>query len=518
MLFTKIKHYSKKCWELGPIQTAQIVNHRLKAVAFQSYLRYKAQHKHAHHTWDVITHNHDLDKDFQQFFLQLQRRSLACLHTLYADQQNNKTYILNQADQWVRNCFDILGSGQLCFSNIPWHTDSRLQTHDKQENCHFNATAFYKDIPICVGDNESLAKDIKVPWELARFQHLLLLGQAYSINGDERYAQTFVDHVTDWLDHNPFLLGPNWVCPMEVGIRAVNWIWAFYFFKDVPSISLDFWERFVCSLYDHMIYLENNWELYDLRTSNHYLSDLIGYFYLCFFFQDMPGITAKRDWCYQELLKEFDKQVFEEGTDYEGSTCYHRLVTELFYHTYLLCQEYALPLPHYFVKKLKRMFTFIDWCTPHNGALVQIGDNDSGTLLFYGLTSTIINDMKLHDTNNAAHFPAFGISIIKTDRWHITMRHHAYRRRQPSGHFHNDVGSVTLAIDGIPILVDPGSFIYTPSRVWRNRFRSASMHNTLFFLMLSCITQTSSSSFYSTVTDLAKLRGLSISRPSSLAI
>ncbi len=37
---------------------------------------------------------------------------------------------------------------------------------------------------------------------------------------------------------------------MEVGIRAINWIIAWEFFKHEPSITLDFWERFIGSLYD----------------------------------------------------------------------------------------------------------------------------------------------------------------------------------------------------------------------------------------------------------------------------
>jgi hypothetical protein len=60
---------------------------------------------------------------------------------------------------------------------------------------------------------------------------------------------------------------------------------------------------------------------------------------------------------------------------------------------------------------------------------------------------------------------------------HLTLRHHAYQAHQPSGHFHNDVASITLTIDGVPVFIDPGSFVYTAWPYWRNRFRSAAMHN-----------------------------------------
>ncbi len=78
------------------------------------------------------------------------------------------------------------------------------------------------------------------------------------------------------------------------------------------------------------------------------------------------------------------------------------------------------------------------------------------------------------------HFPHFGLSIIKTNTVHLTLRHHSYQPHQPSGHFHNDALSITCAVGGKPLLVDPGSFIYTPSEEWRNIFRSAAAHNGFF--------------------------------------
>ena len=69
---------------------------------------------------------------------------------------------------------------------------------------------------------------------------------------------------------------------------------------------------------------------------------------------------------------------------------------------------------------------------------------------------------------------------MKEDDWHITLRHHSYAKNQPSGHFHNDVGSVTVAYKGKDIIVDPGSYVYTPSETWRNHMRSVVSHNSFF--------------------------------------
>ena len=63
-----------------------------------------------------------------------------------------------------------------------------------------------------------------------------------------------------WIEYNPYMLGVNWMCPMEVAIRAINWIWAINYYKTVQDISITAWETIVTSLYNHMKYLEGNWE------------------------------------------------------------------------------------------------------------------------------------------------------------------------------------------------------------------------------------------------------------------
>lgn len=482
MNISKLIRYGKKVIELGPQQSFYSIKNRLQIQHFVQAWRNKAYTKTAQHTWPAIAKKHTCSSDFKQFFATLQQKSLAsCLQQFHGYTQNEKTTV-QLADQFSKNCFDLLGSGTHCFDTINWHTDFRLQFQNPQADCSFDNTLFYKDIFIEPGQTEQLEKDIKVPWERSRFQHLFVLGKAYEITNNEIYADTFVSHVSSWLEQNPFLLGTNWVCPMEVAIRAINWIWAFHFFKQAPSISSAFWQQFVCSLYDHLFYLENNWEWYNGQTSNHYLSDLLGYWYLCWFFDDLSGISKERNWCYHQLLQEYEKQVFDEGADYEGSTCYHQLVTEIFYHFYLLSKEQRIILPHSFTQKLHRMFDFINGCTPTNGALTQIGDNDSGRILYYGITKELVATMKSSSkpTSPAAHYPAFGLSIIKTATWHITVRHNSYTKPQISGHFHNDALSITLSVNGIPIFIDPGSYLYTASSVWRNRFRSVQAHNTFF--------------------------------------
>ena len=73
--------------------------------------------------------------------------------------------------------------------------------------------------------------DVKVPWELARMQHLvaLALASAYADDPDagNRYGGEIRNEILDFMAANPPGFGVNWVCAMDVGIRAVNWLLAF---------------------------------------------------------------------------------------------------------------------------------------------------------------------------------------------------------------------------------------------------------------------------------------------------
>jgi len=268
---------------------------------------------------------------------------------------------------------------------------------------------------------------------------------------------------------------------MEVALRALNWIIALDMLIDSTSLTNEIWQQIVGSLYDHMRYLEHNWEWYDGKTSNHYLSNMVGYLALTQFF----GQTQKSKKVFKQLCTEFEKQVFDEGTNYEGSTAYHRLVTELFLYGFVFSLDMNLPVSATHVQKLQRMVDFVEWCTPVNGTPIIIGDDDSSVAVT-GLSDAVRKQARLlftneiNETNQIKTFHNFGLSIIKTDDWHVSLRHHAYQNRQPSGHFHSDVGSITLAYKGQSIFIDPGSYVYSASAVWRNHFRSVLAHNTFF--------------------------------------
>lgn len=477
----------KRLKELGPSGLKRSLFSRYKKYSFGKRSRHKARNKVAHHTWDNISSNYSLSKDFSHVFEK--NLSTDFLHVMYHDQLfkqhlpnslSNDASILQEADALCNNQFTFFGARKEWKNpqDIAWQDDIKIEQIDtfgfaKTLQGSSQKLSFYQDIHIeqHKNDHSYYCFDIKAPWELSRMQQTFPLGQAYLLTKQHKYAKSWYKQVESWITHNPYLLGVNWVCPMDVAIRAANLTWGLYFFKDDTKIPQRFWQKLICSLYDHAHYLENNWELSD-KPNNHYLADLVGHLYLCSLFSFIPEFKKKKKKTFSLLQQQFDTQIQADGSAYEGSTHYHKLDTEMYLHFMLLGNIAQLGERQLLTKKFNSMLQFLQSCMVNKHYLLQIGDNDSGKFV----TGFTVPQAK--SISHTTTYKNFGLSIITYKRWHISLRHPTFSQHQPSGHFHDDQLSITVGLNKQPLIVDPGSFLYTANASWRNHFRHIEHHNT----------------------------------------
>jgi hypothetical protein len=78
-------------------------------------------------------------------------------------------------------------------------------------------------------------------------------------------------------------------------------------------------------------------------------------------------------------------QVYPDGVSFEASIPYHRLVTEFFLHTVILCQRNDIPVPAEVMARLEKMLEFIMCYTKPDGTVPLIGDGDNGRLVRLGV-------------------------------------------------------------------------------------------------------------------------------------
>lgn len=418
--------------------------------------------------------------------------------------------IVDAAERVLRHEFDLLGSGTCALGpQLPWLDDFKTKRRWPLQ--------YSPDIEFSELDRPT---DVKVPWELSRCQHFGLLGQAYWLTGDERFAQEYVDEVSDWIDRNPWGQGVNWICAMDVALRAANWIWGFYFFAGSrPCASAAFRGRLLQSLYLHGEWISTHLEKGPVN-GNHYLTDGVGLVFLGTFFKR----TAKgRHWLDQGraiVLDEMLVQVTEDGVDFEASTAYHRLVLELFLTGYQLLRLHGETIPAPQWTRLERMFEFVAAYVKPGGLAPLVGDADDGRVQILGrqaigdhryLLSTAAAVFSRGDFKRAAGvfweesfwmlgpgaaaafdalaspasppastaFAAGGYVVLREGDTHVFIDCANVGMRGIGGHGHNDILSFELVLAGVPLVTDCGAYLYTASREWRNRFRSTAFHSTV---------------------------------------
>lgn len=416
--------------------------------------------------------------------------------------------IVVEADRALRHEFDLLGSGRVNLGPaLPWHTDFKS---GRQWPLEFSPNINYQEL--------DRPTDIKVPWELSRCQHFTALGQAYWLTGDERYAQEFVNETTDWIARNPWGHGVNWACAMDVALRAVSWIWGFYYMSgSTACASRAFRGEFLRALYLHGDFVDTYIERADLN-GNHYLCDGVGLVFLGAFFRSTPKGQRWLTLGKEIIVNEIFNQTTEDGVDFEKSTAYHRLVLEAFLTCGLLLDLHGEPPPLEWRARLERMLEFVEAYVKPDGGVPLIGDADDGRvqklgpqpltdhryLLSIGAALFGREDFKraarrFHEESfwllgpdaaamfdqlsapasavESRAFPDGGFYVLRSDRAHVLVDCGEVGMQGRGGHGHNDILSFELWLDGTNLVTDCGAYLYTASPSWRNRFRSTAFHN-----------------------------------------
>lgn len=417
--------------------------------------------------------------------------------------------------------------------------------------------------------------DIKVPWELSRMHQLPWLALACNfarmgVEGfysPQRYAEEFQNQILDFAAACPPRFGANWVCTMDVAIRACNIIAAHDFFceQDI-KFSAGFENELMRILSDHFEHIINHLEYQPKIRANHYYSDLVGLLILSTWLPKTPKVVAALAWSVNEFFKETVLQFQPDGTNFEASTSYHRLCGELMFYALAVIRgfdqetldalknvevsqwrgrgyyeapplqaapeqnEQGVIIPEEVLLRAWLAPDFSLACRMERGELIQIGDNDSGRLFKFlpalagpehlevindhahllaaarglmekidleewrGLPDSAIiqrlmggkgpllyaGEVKTLKSEGWVSFPSFGLFFKEKGGDTLAVRCGHNGQYDNGGHAHNDQLSIAFARDGRLFLVDPGTYLYTPVPMWRNKMRATCHHNTLF--------------------------------------
>jgi hypothetical protein len=236
--------------------------------------------------------------------------------------------------------------------------------------------------------------DIKLPWELARLQHLPALATGYALGGQpgfaapQTYADEFRDLVLDFIAFNPAGLGVNWTCAMDVAIRAANMALGWDLMRSAGAqFDPAFTAALASSLLAHGRFVRAHLEWHDGKRANHYLADVAGLAFIAAYLPESSETRGWLDFAAQELDNEIRYQFLTDGASFEGSTAYHGLSGEMAVFSAALLVGEGRPLSAEAQTRLAGALRFSRAVTKPDGDIVQIGDNDSGH--FFKLTQLI---------------------------------------------------------------------------------------------------------------------------------
>ncbi|CAN7628293.1 heparinase II/III family protein [Rhizobium sp. LjRoot254] len=342
--------------------------------------------------------------------------------------------------------------------------------------------------------------DVKYVWEINRLQFLPPLAAHLLLEGDDRSRIAIEAAIDSWHGANPPFRGVGWASGIEVALRAVSLIVALDLVSDRLSDKTIQQAGEILAASAHWL---PRFPSLHSSANNHRVAELAGE-YLVGVALGTDGRSARDD-----LVAEVRKQILADGSGAEQSPTYAAFIAEMILLSALAARMADEPFPLAAYERLSAFADFIDWLGPETG----FGDDDEGRVLTSGdephyaqsVGSAIRGFLRqprnpaLPDDFRSLFFgwpsePADPPRGLKTfaegglSVWHgeigerqidLTFDHGPLGYLSIAAHGHADALSLTLSVDGRPVLVDPGTYLYGSGGIWRDWFRSTPAHNTL---------------------------------------
>lgn len=361
--------------------------------------------------------------------------------------------------------------------------------------------------------------DVKYVWEINRHQYLPLLGRAFWLTGETRYACDAVALVHDWLVQNPVGLGVNWCSHLEVAVRSISWLWTLPYVVAWEGLDPDLLRRWLVSLADHYHHLCGHLSVYTDPT-NHLIGEAAALWMLSLIFPELPGARQQHQRARDILAHEVERQVWPDGVNAEQATSYHWFVLDFYLQVYILAQRAGEVLPEVLSERLEAMLTFAAALAGRHGEAPMIGDSDdargvpfvdgvgwdfrdvlsTGAVIFghpewkrqaSGLSEITVwligieaieRFAAVHE-KSLAHgsqvFPKGGYGFLQAPQAELIFDTGPLGLMPHAAHGHADALSVLVRVNGRFLLTDPGTGAYFHSEPIRNVFRRTAAHNTV---------------------------------------
>ncbi len=435
----------------------------------------------------------------------LAQDGLEALKEAIRDGQINGTVLQERASAAARRDFEVLNSAVPKNGEWPWHSDWRLN--------HAWPPQYFKNYDHHAPRDRPY--DVKYPWELSRLSFLPRMMQGALLAGDQNLEQDVFSILSDWEEKNPLAFSIVWD-PMEAAMRTLSLV----FLLDLTIARggraghLALLLRLITV---HGEFVRRTVEDTDAR-GNHYAAEIVALLLAGQALEDFwPRAKEWKGYALARVEGEILSQFLPDGMNFEKATGYHRLVTELFMAASIALEKAGHGLGTEALGRLHKAAVYAAMTRRPDGLCPVVGDTDDAFLFGFdpmhvrdhgaviALGAVLFGDGRLKSVPLppsvcwllgarglarwqglesaplpvGAHFKEGGVAVVKSPKNYLFFDMGEVGQRGLGGHGHNDLLSFELFLEGAPLVVDPGSYMYTGDRAARDLFRSSRSHNGL---------------------------------------
>jgi hypothetical protein len=359
--------------------------------------------------------------------------------------------------------------------------------------------------------------DVKYVAELSRFYFLPFLALEDLQNGTTKKQAIIENCLESWNDQNPYLNTIHWTSGIEVGIRSINLIYTHIVLKQSDNLTPQIDVLIKTLILKNYHFLKNHLSLYS-SANNHLVAELAGLVVISHYFETNE-LVESRSKLRNKLYNEIRAQINEDGVNMELCTHYHAEVADHFLNAIVFIKNCNIEVPDSIETHFSKMSQFIAHVT-YNGNKTIYGDNDEGFLIYpyhdqtfniyesleqsfhYGFNSEMIgqttkpsfdyrNYLIFGDAFKSNDQKEFIKDMVFEDSGYAFFYDHQTKTKisfdfgelgdqLSAAHGHSDMLHFTLESEGIPVLIDAGTYQYhTKYNDWRSYFRSIAAHNTI---------------------------------------
>ncbi len=313
-------------------------------------------------------------------------------------------------------------------------------------------------------------------WFFNRHEAFIDAQRAWRVTGDRRYVEWIFSTLDDWIITHPspgrMSFSAAWR-PLEAARRILGpWTVVYENLRDDPAFTAERRERFLASLHAHGEQLRHHHALF----GNHLITEMLALAQLCLVFPENENTNEWLAYALGRLAREYDAQVYPDGSYKELATHYQRVVAVNYQNLLdLLVKAGRRDEARDWRERSEHLWSYLRLVQKPDGTAPVNNDSDQENVA--ALLGAYAPRFAGEPPRETVALPYAG-QIVFRDGGAMATAHWALFDRGPYGtaHQHEDRLHFSLSIGAADFLVDNGRYTYVPGP-WRDYFAGPTGHN-----------------------------------------